>query len=182
MKVLEFSVRPETAENEILLGTESPEPLEKRHLKEIVMNGEVQESSATVEHKIQSSGPDSGNFTADSDCENVTSSTTNGHTENEIVATDVDKVEKEQDCVTNGNSNGIKEGDSDSTEVVTNGHRSNEEKEENKAISKEGSVSENVDIEEKNASTNDEVMEETSLEKDVNEEKNALQDLQCEIC
>lgn len=57
MKDLSTSVRPEAAESETLFGGSAHEFFEKRHLKEIVMNGEATEPE--TEHKISSSTDES---------------------------------------------------------------------------------------------------------------------------
>jgi hypothetical protein len=110
MKVMESSVRPDITESEFFLGSSSPEHVEKRHLKEIVMNGEISESPS-VELKAPSSEVEEPKVTTtDSDCENVTSTKTNGHADIEKDATPiVESAEKPEESTVNGDTNGIPE-------------------------------------------------------------------------
>lgn len=98
MKDLSTSVRPEVAESEILLGGSSPKLFEKRHLKEIVMNGEAHEP--VTEHKISSS-TDELKAVVEIECD---TSEENGDAELELISISLESSKKQSEHKTNGDS------------------------------------------------------------------------------
>jgi hypothetical protein len=120
MKDLSTSVRPEAAEGEISFGGSVPELFEKRHLKEIVMNGEAKELE--TEHKISSS-TDELKAAVESECEKSEESSEAEVTSNSINA---ENSTKQSEHAVNGDCEVVENGDAEAKPGHFQGAVSNE--------------------------------------------------------